>query len=84
MCTSMSKYYSTQINHSLTCSVHLFSHVQLCATPCCNTPGLPVHHQLPELTQTPVHRVGEAIQSSHPMLSPFPPACNLFQHQGLF
>ena len=49
-----------------------------------STPGLPVHHQLPELAQTHVHRVSDAIQSSHPLLSPFPPAFNLSQHQGLF
>ena len=49
-----------------------------------NTPGLPVHHQLPEFTQTHVHRVGDAIQPSHPLLSPFPPAPNPSQHQGLF
>ena len=50
----------------------------------CSTPGLPVHHQLPEFTQTHVHRVGDAIQPSHPLLSPSPPAFNLSQHQGLF
>ena len=50
----------------------------------CSTPGFPVHHQLPELAQTHVHRVGDAIQSSHPLLSPFPPAFNLSQHQHLF
>ena len=50
----------------------------------CSTPGLPVHHQLPELTQTHVHWVGDAIQPSHPLLSPSPPAYNLSQHQGLF
>ena len=48
------------------------------------TPGLPVHHQLPEFTQTHVHWVGDAIQPSHPLLSPSPPAFNLSQHQGLF
>ena len=48
------------------------------------TPGLPVHHQLPELTQTHVYWVGDAIQPSHPLSSPFPPAFNLSQHQGLF
>ena len=47
-------------------------------------PGLPVHHQLPEFTQTHVHRVGDAIQPSHPLLSPSPPAPNPSQHQGLF
>ena len=46
--------------------------------------SLPVHHQLPELTQTHVHWVGVAIQSSHPLSSPSPPAFNLSQHQGLF
>ena len=49
-----------------------------------STPGLPVRHQLPESTQTHVHRVGDAIQPSHPLSSPFPPALNLYQHQGLF
>ena len=47
-------------------------------------PGLPVHHQLPEFTQTHVHRVGDAIQPSHPLSSPSPPAFNPSQHQGLF
>ena len=46
----------------------------------CSTPGFPVHHQLPELTQTHVHRVGDAIQPSHPLLSPSPPAFSLSQH----
>ena len=49
-----------------------------------SSPGLPVHHQLPELTQTHVHWVGDAIQPSHPLLSPFPTAFNLSQHWGLF
>jgi len=49
-----------------------------------STPGLPVHHQLPEFTQTHVHRVGDAIQPSHPLLSPSPPAPNPSQHQSLF
>ena len=47
----------------------------------CSTPGLPVHHQLPEYTQSHVHRVGDAIQPSHPLLYPSPPAFNLSQHQ---
>ena len=47
-------------------------------------PGLPVHHQLPEFIQTHVHRVGDAIQPSHPLSSPSPPAPNPSQHQGLF
>ena len=49
-----------------------------------STSGLPVHHQLPEFTQTHVHRVGDAIQPSPPLLSPSPPAPNPSQHQGLF
>ena len=62
--------------------------IQLCPTLCnpmdCNMPGLPVHHQLLELAQTHVHRVGDAIQPSHSLLSPSPPAFNLSQHQGVF
>ena len=61
---------------------------QLCLTLCdpmdCSTPGFPVHYQLPELAQTHVYRVGDAIQPSHPLSSPSPPAFNLSQHQGLF
>ena len=61
---------------------------QSCPTLCipmdCSTPGLPVHHQLPEFTQTIVHRVSDAIQPSHPLSSPSPPALNLSQHQDLF
>ena len=68
---------------------HQFSSVtQSCLTLCNpvnhSTPGLPVHHQLLESTQTHVHRVGEAIQPSHPLSSPSPPAPNPSQHQGLF
>ena len=50
----------------------------------CSTPGLPIHHQLPELTQTHVHHVGDTIQPCHLLSSPSPPAFNLTQHQGLF
>ena len=61
---------------------------QSCPTLCypmdCSMPGLPVHHQLLELTQTHVYWVSDAIQPSHPLLSPSPPAFNLSQHQGLF
>ena len=61
---------------------------QSCPTLCdhidCSTPGFPVHHQLLELTQTHVHRVGKAIQSSHALSSPSSPAFNLAQHQDLF
>ena len=49
-----------------------------------STPGLPVHHQLPEFTQTHIHQVSDAIQPSHPLSSPSPPAFNISQHQGLF
>ena len=60
---------------------------QLCPTLCDpmnrSTPGLSVHHQLPESTQTHVHRVGDAIQPPHPLLSPSPPVPNPSQHQGL-
>ena len=62
--------------------------VQLCLTLCdpmnCSTPGFPVHHHLLEVTKTHVHRVSDAIQPSHPLSSPSPPALNLSQHQGLF
>ena len=50
----------------------------------CSMPGLLVHHQLPEFTQTHVHRVSDAIQPSHPLLFPSPPAPNPSQHQSLF
>ena len=50
----------------------------------CSMPGLPVHHQLPEFTQTHVHRVGDATQPSHPLSSPSPPAPKPSQHQSLF
>ena len=70
-------------------NVFQFSSVaQPCPTLCdpmdCSMPGFPVHHQLPEFTQTDVHGVGDAIQPSHPLLSPSPPTFNLSQHQGLF
>ena len=70
-------------------NVNQFSSVtQSCLTLCdpteCSTPGLPVHHQLLEPTQTHVHRVSDAIQPSHPLSSPSPPAFNLSQHEGLF
>ena len=69
-------------------SAQFSSVTQLCLIPCnpmdCSTPGFPVHYQLPEFTQTHVHWVGDAIQPSHPLSSPSPPAFNLSQHQGLF
>ena len=60
------------------------SHLTLCDPMDCSVPGFPVHHQLQELAQTHVHRVSDAIQLSHPLLSPSPPAFNLSQHQSLF
>ena len=66
----------------------LSSVTQLCLTLCdlmdYSTPGLPVHHHLLEFAQTHVHRVSDAIQPSHPLSSPSPPAFSLSQHQGLF
>ena len=76
--------------HSLLCRLHVYkfsSVAQSCPVLCdpmdSSMPGFPVHHQLPELTQTQVHRVGDAIQPSQPLLSPYP-AFNLSQYQGLF
>ena len=69
-------------------SVQFSSVAQSCPTLCDpmnrSTPDLPVHHHLPELTQTHVHRVGDTIQPSHPLSSPSPPAPNPSQHQSLF
>ena len=69
-------------------SVQFSSFTQSCPNLCkpmgCSMPGFPVHHQLLELAQTHVHRVNDAIQPSHPLSSPLPPAFNLSQHQGLF
>ena len=66
------------------CSVQFSSVTQSCPTLCDpmnrSTPGLPVHHHLPEFTQTHVHRVSDAIQPSHPLSSPLPPSPNPFQH----
>ena len=75
--------------HWFSISSFQFSSVaQLCLILCdpmnCSTPVLPVHHQLPEFTQTHVHCVDDAIQPSHPLSSPSPPAPNPSQHQGLF
>ena len=68
-------------------SIQFSSVAQSCPTLCdpmnCSTPGLPVHHQLPEFTQTHIHRVSDAIQPSHPLSSPSPPAPNPSQHQRL-
>ena len=78
------KRYSTSLIIQFS-SVQFISVAQSCPTLCdpvnCSTPGLPVHHQLPEFTQTHVHQVGDAIQPSHPLLSPSP-ALNPSQHQS--
>ena len=58
--------------------------LNLCDPMKCSRPGIPVHHQLPEFTQTHVHWVGDAIQPSHPLSFPSPPTFSLSQHQGLF
>ena len=75
-------------HHVYSGSVQFSSVTQSCLTLCnpknCSTPGLPVHHQLPEFTQTHVHRVSDAIQPSNPLSPPSPPAPNPSQHQGLF
>ena len=68
----------------LVTSVQLLSCVRLCNPMDYNTPGSPVHHQLLELAQTHVHWVGDAIQPSHPLLSPYLPSFSLSQHQDLF
>ena len=67
-------------------SVQLLSHVWLCDSMNCSMPGLPVHHQLPEFTQTLVHQVGDAIQPSHPLplllLPPVPPSIRVFSNES--
>ena len=91
--TTLSSLNHTANSHWLSV-LHMFSSVQFssvaqsCPTLCNpmnhSMPGFHVHHQLLESTQTHVHRVGDAIQPSHPLSSPSPPAPNPFQHQGLF
>src|SRR5574340_742288 len=88
-CFSTSPYHFLAFLHSNWPSLFHFSSVaQSCPTLCDpmnhSTSGLPVHHQLPEFTQTHVHRGSDAIQPSHPLSSPSPPAPNPFQHQSLF
>ena len=86
------QFFSAQLslysNSQITVSVQFSSVTQSCPTlrdPMnLSTPGLPVHHQLLEFTQTHIHRVSDAIQPSHPLSPPSPPAFSLFQHQGLF
>ena len=90
-CRQLLCYLSHQESPCLkpTYSCHRFSSVArsyptLCGPMDCSTPGLPVHHQLLEPVQTLVHRIGDAIQPSHPLSSPSLPALNLSQHQGLY
>ena len=82
------KYAQEKIVNIISHSDQIRSVAQLCSTlrdPMNgSTPGLPVHHQLPEFTETHVHRVSDAIQPSHPLSSPSPPAPNPSQHQRLF
>ena len=85
----MTKYLDTktEIIDSKNLNRRIVVQSLLCLTLChpidCSTPGFPVLHQLPEFAQTHVHRVTDAIQPSHPLSSPSPPALNLSQHQGL-
>jgi len=72
------------LDHSVQFSSLAQPSLTICDPMNCRMPGLPVNHQLPEFTQTHVHLVGDAIQPSHPLSSPSPPAVNLSQHQGLF
>ena len=82
----MLSFYSWDVKYIFI--IQFSSVTQSCPTLCYSmnhsTPGLPVHHQLPEFTQTYVHQVGDAIQPSHPLSSPSPPAPNPSQHQTLF
>ena len=73
-----------QQSESVISSIQSLSRVRLCNPMNRSTPGLPVHHQLPEFTQTHVHWLGDAIQPSHSLSSPSPPTFSLSQHQGLF
>ena len=86
--TQLIQIYMYTSTCTLFSSVQFISGAQSCPTLCdpmnCSTSGLPVHHQPPEFTQTHVHRVGDAIQPSHPLSSPYPPAPNPSQHQSLF
>ena len=79
---------AVRIHNGVFRSDQISSVAQSCPTLCdpmnSSTPGLPVHHQLPEFTQTHVYRVSDAIQPSHPLSSPSPPVPNPSQHQSLF
>jgi len=81
LCANLNYYIKAQskLSVQLSCSV-----VSDCNPMDYTMPGFPVHQQLPEPTQTHIHHIGGAIQPSHPLLSPYPPAFDLSQHQGLF
>ena len=72
------RYYEYQFSSVAESGTTLYNHMD------CSTPGFPVHHQIPLFTQTHVHKVSNATQLSHPLLSPSPPTFNLSQYQGLF
>ena len=80
----MIKRHCTLLGNTVTSQFITQSCPTLCNPMDCSKPGLPVHHQLPEFTQTHVHWVSDAIQPSYPLSSPSPPVFNLSQHQGLF
>ena len=87
--SSAIQHNSLNISAFLYLQITSFSSVTWsCQTLCnlmdCSTPGLPVQHQLLEIAQTHIHRVSDAVQPSHRLLYPSPPALNLSQHQGLF
>ena len=90
--SSKHQFFSTQLSLESNSHIHTSDQIrsvtQSCLTLCnpmnCSTPGLPIHHQLPEFTPTHVQRVSDAIQPSHPLSSPSPPAPNPSQHQSLF
>ena len=88
ICLNSSNLHALSICGLKYSSDQIRSVAQSCPTLCdpmnCSTPGLPVHHQLLDFTQTHVHRVSDAIQPSHPLSSTSPPAPNPSQHQNLF
>ena len=83
----MLPHFPFSLSNSILLLVQFSSVAQSCLTLCnpmnCGTPGLPVHHQLPEFIQIHVHQVDDAIQPSHPLLSPSPPTPNPSQQEGL-
>ena len=78
------KHVQKKIKSSVQFSSIAQSYPTLCDPMNCSTPSFPVHHQLPELAQTHVHQVSDALQPSHPLPFPSPPTSNLSQYQGLF